>query len=251
MSTILAFNWKMNPTSKDQVRDLIDSYSTHIKSDSNYKLVTFPPSIFLDYTYQLNSQLDLGVQDICEFSTGSCTGQISAKMLTDFNTKYVLIGHSETRKHLDYDKESLSRKTKTVIESGLIPVYCIGFQENEMITDIDLPHLGDQLKDVMDFIDTKSLKEFWIAYEPIWAIGTGKNADNQTVYTVVKYLKKFIMERYGDSFEGKIKILYGGSVSSKNIAELIQVEDVDGFLIGGAALKSEEVSKMIDIVGKR
>ena len=243
----LGFNWKMNPSNLNDANRLLTSYQQAIENKSeNIQIIAFTPSLFyfplVRIKNELKLDLKLGLQDISSELKGANTAENSALMF-DENNKNVIIGHSETRQNFKLDDLQISEKFETAIENEITPILCIGYSKSH---EINYQELTIQIQKPLQKIFNKEVKtNIIIAYEPVWAIGSGNPASPEIVSQVTDFIKNLIAEKFEDLAD-KIKILYGGSVNSKNVLELIKIENLDGFLIGGASLKIEEFKGIID-----
>ena len=187
------------------------------------------------YLINLNPQLSLGAQDVSYLNSPSSTGEISVDMLTSHNCKYVIIGHSERRESLNETNESVSLKMKEIYNSQIIPILCIGEKLDEKLGKLTYKVLEQQITKAFSKINFKSEKDVLIAYEPVWAIGTGQAAGHNEIKQNMKLIKKIINNIYTNNCN--IYLLYGGSVNENNASEIINIDNVDGFLIGSASLE--------------
>ena len=246
----LFFNWKMNPVSLQETRNLFSQVILAANNQPTVDLVVFPPYVYLsELSQQLQTtrlaNLSIGAQDIASQAFGAYTSQISGPMLKDFGCQYVLIGHSETREAYKLSNQQINQKLLQSLESGLIPILCVGHQTDKTITEINYPELAEQVTVALQNLPTEFKTEFYLAYEPVWAIGTGKTATNQIIEEVSQFLKQELAKL---GLVEQVGILYGGSVDDVSIQELIKLRQVDGFLIGGASLKPEKFNKIIETV---
>ncbi len=241
----LGFNWKMNPLSLDEAVDLAEVYK-HLEFDkSKMSICFFPPSIYLSYLIkETYSYATLGVQDISSSISGAQTGQISSVMASDLGLKQVIIGHSETREAYRLTNQDLNKKLILSIKENLTPVYCIGYQTSREDKEINYGELKNQVLEGLKSIELTFNNTIYIAYEPVWAIGSGKPATPQVVSEIVNFLRDLFDKEYPD-YSSQLKILYGGSINSSNIKDFLEILGLDGFLIGGASLKPEEVKNIV------
>jgi triosephosphate isomerase len=242
---ILACNWKMNPVSLGEVSTLINQYLKIKNEYGGIELITFPPSIYLSYF--ANTNISFGSQDISQHLSGAFTSEISAPMLLDIKGRYTLIGHSETRQNLSFTDKNIAAKFILALKNNITPVLCIGYNEDKQSQDINLQQILDQILACVSQLEVVHSYEskFMIAYEPVWAIGSGKTPTNQMIFDTVQTIKKFLHESFALV---DIPVLYGGSVNDKNIAELKQVSNLDGFLVGGASLNSKQITAIAQIL---
>ncbi len=245
IKSIVAGNWKMNKTPKDG-KLFISEVLTNIDETINVDIIFCPPFTGL-YNLDISPPFYIGAQNCYFKDSGAYTGEISLSMLLECNVEYVIIGHSERRQIFNEKNDSINKKVLKVIESGIKPILCIGETIDEMNTGKAYDVIKEQIISGLNSI--KSLNNIIIAYEPVWAIGTGLNASVEQINDVHGFIRK-ILSQYFDNDESKnTPILYGGSVNPTNANELISIDGVNGFLIGGASLDVINFSKVIKIVG--
>jgi triosephosphate isomerase len=236
---IIAGNWKMNKTPKEAA-ELAESLKKTVNTDKS-DVVFCVPSIDIFPVAEVikASHIALGAQNMYFEDSGAYTGEVSAKMLVDAGVKYVIIGHSERRQYFAETDETVNKKVLKAIESGLIPIVCVGesLTQREQGITVDLVRL--QTKIALKGVSASDAKKLVIAYEPIWAIGTGKTATSEQAQEVCKAIRDVVAEIYDSSTAGEIRIQYGGSVNAANATELFNMPDIDGGLVGGASLKAE------------
>ena len=187
----------------------------------------------------------VGAQDVSQYEKGAYTGEVSASQLQDIGAKYCIVGHSERRQyHAESDFE-VNAKTKALLEKGISPIICVGesLQQREM--ELTMEYVSYQVKAALSGLDTAQLRRCIIAYEPIWAIGTGKTATSEQAQEVCEGIRAVIRELYGARPARAVSILYGGSMNAKNAQELLSMPDIDGGLIGGASLKPVDLAAII------
>jgi triosephosphate isomerase len=249
---ILAFNWKTNPNSLSSATELFSSYKSAFEKLKNWEKIVFPPFVYVLELIRLakNDEINaaIGGQDISEFESGAHTSQISGSMLADLGCKYSLIGHSETRSEILTTSFDTAHKIKSSLENNLNPILCVGFEPKIDNENIDFEELSDQILTAIEPNETelKKLETFVIAYEPTWAIGTGKIPTLEQIESVVDFIVSTIHDHFGADLSHKTRVLYGGSVNDSNIAELAVSDKIAGFLIGGASLAPEKVEKMVE-----
>src|SRR3989339_98106 len=245
---VIAGNWKMNgdkASNKILLETVLASYEKYNKID----WIVLAPFVYVSQCEKLldMSHLGYGAQDISENANGAFTGDISAGMLKDFGCHYVLTGHSERRHGHGETNELVAKKTKTALEAEMIPILCVGETLEEREANQTLTVVSEQLKDVLNLVkDPAVLSKMIIAYEPVWAIGTGKVAtpeQAQEVHAAIRHQLKQMDQTLG----AKMQILYGGSVKPDNAESLFKMPDIDGALIGGASLKAEQFLKIGEI----
>lgn len=250
-SFLIAGNWKMN-TSINEAIDLSSQINNFIKINkiSNEVLVC-PPSIWLKTVRDLlnSSELKVGSQNCYFDKNGAFTGEISIKMLEEANIDYSIIGHSERRQIFKESDELINLKLKALLSSQIKPILCIGETLDERQNNKTFDIIENQISMAFSGIDTHLLKDATIAYEPIWAIGTGISATKEQAQEVHKFIRDYLLKNYNEEIS-KIKILYGGSLNDKNAEELLNMPDIDGGLIGGASLKADSFIRIIEIAEK-
>jgi len=242
---LIAGNWKMYKS----VPESIDFASKLIKliSDVNIDVMIAPPftSLFAVSEIIKNSKIGLGAQDLFWEKEGAFTGEISPLMLISAGCRYVIIGHSERRQSFGETDETVNKKLKSAMDSGLIPIMCIGETESQREEGKTFSVLDKQIKKGLEGLTLKEERLLVIAYEPVWAIGTGKTALPGQVQEVHQFLRKLLEETIGNSLATAMRILYGGSVKPDNVSELMALPDVDGALVGGASLNADTFNKII------
>jgi triosephosphate isomerase len=189
--------------------------------------------------------ISLGAQNLYWEAEGAYTGEVSASMLVSAGCQYVIIGHSERRQYFGETDKSVNKKLKSAVNNRLIPVMCVGESEKERQLKETFSVLDKQVKNGLEGFSHDELRTLVIAYEPIWAIGTGKTATADQAQEVHKFLRKTLEANFGNMLAKSIRILYGGSVKPNNIEELMLMPDVDGALVGGASLDPETFSKIV------
>ena len=236
---IVAGNWKMNMTPSQAVK-LVEELKPLVVSDS-VDVVYCVPAIDIVPVVEAvkGTNVQVGAENMYFEEKGAYTGEISAEMLVDAGVKYVVIGHSERRDYFKEDDVLLNKKVKKAIEAGLTPILCCGetLEQREMGVTLDWIRL--QIKSDLAGVAAADVANMVIAYEPIWAIGTGKTATTEQAQEVCGEIRKCIAEIYDDATAAAIRIQYGGSVNSKTAADLFAQADIDGGLVGGASLKEE------------
>ena len=241
--SIVAANWKMNGDLA--LVDTMVSGLTDVKLQENVDVVLCPSSPYLSELVsklrknKLNDIIHVGSQNVSEHQSGAYTGQISTHMLKDLSVKFVIIGHSERRLHYKETSVQVGKKAKAVLNAGLTPIICIGESEEERVTGKTENILASQLQPVIDEVGIDKFIDVVIAYEPVWAIGTGKTASNEMAQETHQFIREFLAQA-NENIASKVPLLYGGSVNSSNCEELFAQADIDGGLIGGASLQVEQ-----------
>ncbi len=240
---LLIANWKMNPSSLKSALDLAREIDSKVLSSSNFKVAIAPPLVYLAPLSQTLKKASLCAQDMFYEEKGAFTGEVSPLQLKDLKVKYVILGHSERRKFLKETDELVNLKVKSALKHNLVPVFCIGEELEEREKGKTEEKLSFQLKEGLK--DIFEISELFIAYEPVWAIGTGRACSFEEAKRVKDFILSFLKREKGDDFARKVKVLYGGSVNSKNAKDFINISQVEGFLVGKASLNLKEFSKII------
>ena len=237
--TIVAGNWKMN-ASKDSVESLVTDILSGA-SDVSAEIIVCAPFPYLSQVEVLieGSNLMLGAQNLNLNASGAFTGEVSAEMIKDFGANHVIVGHSERRSLYGETSEIVAEKTKTAIDSGLTPILCLGESLDQRESGKTESVVSEQLNKVIKMVGIEAFNNIIIAYEPVWAIGTGMTATPEQAQAVHKFIRDLLAASDQDIAD-KTAILYGGSMNAGNAVELISCADIDGGLIGGAALKAED-----------
>ncbi|MBV6479061.1 MAG: Bifunctional PGK/TIM [Ignavibacteria bacterium] len=238
---LIAGNWKMNTSYKEAEKlskDIISSISKSVLDKVDVLLC--PPFISIGIVSKTikGSGLKLGAQNVYFENNGAFTGEISAEMLVSAGCEYVIIGHSERRKLLHETDKMINKKIHKVLEAGLIPVLCIGESLEEREDEIFEGVIEKQLTDALQNISKQEMEKVVIAYEPVWAIGTGLNAAPEQISAMHRFISEVVEKLYDSEITENMLILYGGSVNEKNSKEILSACGVDGALVGGASLKA-------------
>jgi triosephosphate isomerase (TIM) len=244
-NAMIAGNWKMN-TNVGEAISLIREIQPELEPFSNVETVLCPPFISLVPAYKLvqGSRTKLGAQNIYHEDRGAFTGEISPLMLVGI-CDYVILGHSERRQYFQESSELVCKKISAAIRNNLSPVLCVGENLKEYEEGKGKEVVAEQLVYSLAGID--NAEKLTIAYEPVWAIGTGRAATAEQANETISLIRSFVSRKYGAALSETMRILYGGSVNSGNIAELISQPDIDGALIGGASLKAKEFVSIVKI----
>lgn len=235
---IVAGNWKMN-LSKAEALELYASVN-QAQPGTDVQLVVFPPAIYLDALTQTNGKIPIGVQNFHPMEKGAFTGEQSVTQVKSLGATYVLIGHSERRMHFSEDSVLLQEKVDAALKYELNPIFCCGEPLSIREMNQQAYFVNQQLRESLFHLSADDLLKVVIAYEPIWAIGTGKTATSAQANDMHASIRNCIAEEYGNEVAEKISILYGGSCNASNANELFACEHVDGGLIGGAALQAND-----------
>ncbi len=249
---VIAANWKMN-LSYAEAMALTDALVDATSLQLNNNIILAAPFIYLhDLVGRIQSHplFSVAAQNCSSEDKGAYTGEISASMLTSIGVEHVIIGHSERRAIFMEEDHVLARKTDRALENGLIPIFCCGENLNQRKEKKHFDVVEKQLNNGLFHVSEMNIAECIIAYEPVWAIGTGVNAQPAEAQEMHSFIREKIRSKYGEQIAGQISVLYGGSVSSKNAGELFECPDVDGGLVGGASLKAGEFLSIIQSMEK-
>ncbi len=235
---MVAANWKMN-SSLSSLRPLVQGILAGLESEA--ELAICPPFVYLAELADLlkESKVALGSQNVSQLEEGAYTGEISVSMLQDFNCQYAILGHSERRQLYAESDKLVAEKFVTVSKAGMVPILCVGELLEERESNNTEEVIARQLDAVIDLAGIQAFENAVIAYEPVWAIGTGMTASPEQAQEVHAFIR-LRLARHDDGIAEKIRILYGGSVKAANADDLFTMADVDGGLIGGASLKADE-----------
>ena len=243
---VIAGNWKMNMLPGEAI-EMINELTPLVKDTKNEVILCVP---YTDLFYALltaqNTNIKIGAQNMHFEESGAYTGEVSGKMLKSINVEYVIIGHSERREYFNETDETVNKKIKAAFKYGLKPIVCVGetLEQREAGKAVDV--ITKQTELALEDLSNEQVENTIIAYEPIWAIGTGKTATSEDANNAIKEIRNKISEIYGEETASKVIIQYGGSVKSSNAKELFNMSDIDGGLVGGASLKAEEFSKIVN-----
>jgi len=245
---IIAGNWKMNKTVAEAVDFAARLRAAYSNTPPDREVIIAPPYTALQAVASAirGSFIHLAAQNLHEVEKGAYTGEISGAMLREAGCSFVIVGHSERRTLFGESDERINRKLLAALSVGLEPIFCIGeslLQREKGDTEAVIEH---QLKEGLNNLTARDMKKCMIAYEPVWAIGTGKTASPGQAEEVHRFIREWITRRFGPKSGAELAILYGGSVTPKNIAELLTQPDINGALIGGASL---DVDSFIQLIG--
>lgn len=243
---IIAGNWKMNKTVKEAL-ELVKDIKGGERSDNVEAVLCIPFTNLMEVRKEIEGTgIKLGAQNMHWEDNGAYTGEISPLMLKEIDIDYVIIGHSERRQYFNETDETVNKKVKTALKYDINPIICVGETLEEREDSREKEIVERQVLKALDGIEEKDLEKVVIAYEPIWAIGTGKTASNKDANDIISFIRETIGNEYGKDISEKIRIQYGGSVKPANITELMDESDIDGALVGGASLKAEDFLKLIN-----
>lgn len=249
-NTIIAGNWKMNMLASE-IKAFIEELKPLMPETKSCNTVLCVPAvnIALMNRYGKEAKILTGAQDVSKFDKGAYTGEVSAAQLSDVNVKYCIVGHSERRQYHGEDDLLVNAKTLALLEHGVNPIICVGESLEQREKGLTMPLINYQVRAALSGVDGTKVRRCVIAYEPIWAIGTGKTATSEQAEEVCREIRAIIRDLYGARPARAVSILYGGSMNAKNAAELLAQPDVDGGLIGGASLKPQDFATIIAATG--
>ncbi len=238
---IVAGNWKMN-NDLAQTEDLLSNLKKLYKESEGVRVIVAPSFTNLHHAFESlrKSSIDVAAQNMNENSEGAYTGEVSARMLTSIGVKTVILGHSERRAIYKETDELLAKKVDAALENDMEVIFCCGEELNERKADKHFDVVKRQLEKGLFHVSEANWKKIVIAYEPVWAIGTGETASPEQAQEMHAFIRKTVAEKFGNDLANEVAILYGGSVKPGNAQEIFAKEDVDGGLIGGASLNAED-----------
>ncbi|MBE6935743.1 MAG: triose-phosphate isomerase [Ruminococcaceae bacterium] len=245
--TIIAGNWKMNKTPA-ATRQLIEELKPLVSKAKWCDIVLCVPFVDIPNAIKATkgAKIAIGAQNMHFEASGAYTGEISADMLTELGVKYVIIGHSERRQYFAETDATVNLKVHAALKAGLRPIVCVGETLEQRDLGITIEHIRLQVKSALSGVDSANIKRIVIAYEPIWAIGTGRTATSDQAEEVCGAIRDCIREMYGARVARSVTIQYGGSMNASNAAELLSKPNVDGGLIGGASLKPLDFATIVN-----
>ncbi|MDQ0233398.1 triose-phosphate isomerase [Metabacillus malikii] len=244
---IIAGNWKMNKVASE-AKSFVEEVKGLVPNAANVDSVVCAPALFLESLVQQvqGSDLKIGAQNMHFEENGAFTGEISPVALKDLDVSYVILGHSERREMFAETDETVNKKTLAAFKHGLTPIVCCGetLEEREAGKTNDL--VGDQVKKALQGLSDDQVKQTVIAYEPIWAIGTGKSSSAQDANEVCSHIRQVVAEQFSTDVAEAVRIQYGGSVKPENIKEYMAQSDIDGALVGGASLEAQSFLQLLE-----
>ena len=243
---VIAGNWKMNMLPNEAIH-FIEELAPLVKNTKNEVILCVPyTDLFYALLHVQGTNIKVGAQNMHWEEKGAYTGEVSGPMLKAIGVEYVIIGHSERRQYFAETDETVNKKIKSALLNELKPIVCVGETLEQREKGITNEIITNQVEKAFDGIEAKDLEKIIIAYEPIWAIGTGKTATKEDANDTIIEIRKKLSEIYGQNEADRVIIQYGGSVKSSNAKELFEMSDIDGGLVGGASLKADEFSKIVN-----
>ncbi|WP_313215418.1 triose-phosphate isomerase [Soonwooa sp.] len=245
---IVAGNWKMNKNFADAEALMIQLLEYKKNNTTNCEVYIAPPALYLTTAKDIfkNGEVEVFAQDVSEYQSGAYTGEISVEMINSIGIDGSLVSHSERRQYHGETDSHANRKVKALLDAGLTPIYCNGETLEQRKAGQHFEVVKNQTEVALFTLSADEIKKVVIAYEPVWAIGTGETATPEQAQEIHAHIRSLIAAKYGQEVADEISILYGGSVKPDNAKEIFSQPDIDGGLIGGAALKIEDFSKIIE-----
>jgi triosephosphate isomerase len=251
MKPLIIGNWKCNPINLEEAREIFVAVENGVKEIENVEIVICPPFVYLSELKPISNNLKIGAQDCFWEKSGAFTGAISPLMLKSIGCQYVILGHSERRTHFKETNEMINNKIKAALSASLNVIFCFGETEIEKRKGQAEKVLEAQIKKGLAGVSGKEMENIVLAYEPVWAIGTGNPCSPEDTQKTALFIRKIIIKLYPDIILDNLRIIYGGSVNSENIEEYSLKSGVQGFIVGGASLKPEEFLKIIKTSNKK
>ena len=244
--TVIVGNWKMNMLASE-IKPFMEQLKENLPKTRACDVVLCTPAPLLPAMIKAGKDCKVaaGGQDVSKYEKGAYTGEVSAAQLADIGAKYCIVGHSERRQYHGEDDMLINAKVKALLEKGIIPIICVGESLEQREMDLTMEYVAYQVKAALSGVDASQLRRCIIAYEPIWAIGTGKTATAEQAEEVCQGIRAVVRGIYGARPARAVSILYGGSMNAKNAFELLAQPDIDGGLIGGASLKPVDFSGIV------
>ena len=245
--TVIAGNWKMNMLASE-IKPFMEELKENLPKTRTCEMVLCTPAVMIPAMVKAGKDCKVaaGGQDVSKYEKGAYIGEVSASQLADIGAKYCIVGHSERRQYHGEDDMLINAKAKALLEKGIMPIICVGESLEQREMDLTMEYVAYQVKAALSGIDASQLRRCVIAYEPIWAIGTGKTATSDQAEEMLAYIRSIVAEKYGKEAAEDTSILYGGSCKASNAPELFSKPDIDGGLIGGASLKAADFKGIID-----
>jgi len=243
---LIAGNWKMNNNREESV-ELVSRLKEMISDSGQVEVVVAPPFTALGSVAEAikGSPILLSAQNIFWEESGAFTGEISPSMLKDIGCRYAIIGHSERRQYFGETNETVNKRLKAALKASLIPIVCVGETLEEREAEKTFSVVEQQIKEGLNALSSNEMEKVVIAYEPVWAIGTGKTATPDQAQEVHQVIRQLIARIFSEEIAEKIRILYGGSVKPDNVDQLMAQRDIDGALVGGASLKADSFARLV------
>lgn len=243
---IIAGNWKMHKTIKEALQ-FVDGIKEGVKGTDVEVVICAPFTILKDLKESTKgTNIKIGAQNMHYEESGAFTGEISPLMLKEIDIDYVVLGHSERRQYFNETDETVNKKALKALEVGILPIICCGETLEQRESGETKAVVKVQVEKALEGISAEELSKVVIAYEPIWAIGTGKTASSQEANDVIAYIRSVVAEAYNEEVSEEVRIQYGGSVKPANVEEIMNQSDIDGALVGGASLKEDSFVELVN-----
>lgn len=243
---IIAGNWKMHKTIAEAV-EFVNDIKDKVNNTEVEAVICAPFTLLKDLKEATNgTNIKIGAQNMHYADNGAFTGEISAAMLNELNIDYVVLGHSERRQYFNETNETVNKKVVKALESGIDPILCVGETLEEREAGDTKNVCKEQTEKALVGVSAQDMKKVVIAYEPIWAIGTGKTATAEDANDVIAYIREVVKGLYGEEISEEVRIQYGGSVKPSNVAEIMNQSDIDGALVGGASLLASDYTELVN-----
>ena len=247
---LIAGNWKMNKTSS-QAEELARALKDTLGAEENVGIAICPPFTSLEAVCRIaeGSNIGIGAQNLHWEEEGAYTGEVSAPMIKELGCRYVIIGHSERRQYFGESNETVNRKAKAALKFDLTPLICVGERLEEKEEGKTFSVIENHIGEGLSGLEREEILKIVVAYEPVWAIGTGKTATPQQANKVHNYIRGLLTDIHGEEVSSQVRILYGGSVKPDNISGLMAESDIDGALVGGASLQADSFRGIVQGAG--
>ena len=248
---IIAGNWKLNKTSREAIV-LVEELKREVADLEGVDMVVCPPFTALESVSEalIETNIAVGAQNVYWADSGAFTGEISAPMLKDFGVQYVIVGHSERRQYFGETNETVNKRLRAALAHGLTPIVCVGENLAEREAGKTFAVIQTQVQGSLAGLTFDEMNKIVVAYEPVWAIGTGKTATPSMAQEVHAFIRGLLAKIFGPDTAQSVRIQYGGSVTPENIAALISQPDIDGALVGGASLKAASFAAIVNAARK-
>jgi triosephosphate isomerase len=247
---LIAANWKMQSTLRG-AKAFAERLKSRVAADPGFDMMIFPPFLSLAVTAEIleGTPVAVGAQDLFWEKTGAYTGEISGEMVVEAGGSAVLVGHSERRHVIGETNEVVGKKLKAALDAGLVPVFCVGETIEQRETGRAEPVVEGQMETAIAGLSLREVEKIVVAYEPVWAIGTGRTATPQDAVAMHRFIRRYVGERFGAPTSDGLRILYGGSVKPENAGALLREAEIDGALVGGASLDVDSFLRIANAAG--
>ncbi|OIO36941.1 MAG: triose-phosphate isomerase [Candidatus Omnitrophica bacterium CG1_02_44_16] len=249
---VIAGNWKMNKTTSEAI-ELTNGLMRELYKIEDVEIIVCPPFTALEEASEVvyESNIKLGAQNMHWETNGAFTGEVSPAMLKELGCQFVILGHSERRQYFHETNENVNKKSIAALKNGLTPIVCVGERLEEREANKAFQVIQNHVEGSLSGISSEDIKKVIIAYEPVWAIGTGKTASPAQAQEVHQFIRELLKKKYGAEISEEIIILYGGSVKPNNTKELVTQNDIDGALVGGASLEIKSFAEIVNAASNK